>query len=449
MPLIVAILGRPNVGKSTLYNRLVGRRVAIVDPTPGVTRDWREGEGRIGPLRFTVIDTAGLEEAEPETLLGKMQRQTARALSGADVGLLVVDAQSGITPADHHFARVLRRQPVPILLVANKAESGPARAGLNEAFELGLGEAIAISAEHGLGMIDLYDVLAPLAEAKDGAATGERAPKEDALDLAIVGRPNVGKSTLMNRLLGEERVLTGPEPGTTRDPIAATWVVKGRTVRLVDTAGIRRRAHAGDKLEHVAVLGAHKTLEHAEVVVLVLDATQPVEKQDLTIASTVEDEGRALVIAANKWDAVKDRSATMRRIRETLEDSLTQVRGVAVVTVSALTGRGVERLMPAVIAAYDVWNKRLTTAKLNRWLMQVVDDHPPPLVGGRRIKLRYLTQIKGRPPTFVVFANRPDSVPESYRRYLVNRLREDFAMPGTPIRLTFRGGDNPYAEREA
>jgi len=449
MPLTVAILGRPNVGKSTLYNRLVGRRAAIVDPTPGVTRDWREGEARIGPLRFTVLDTAGLEEAEPETLLGRMQRQTASALAAADVGLLVVDARAGITPADLHFARTLRRQKVPILLVANKAESGAARLGLAEAFELGLGEPIAVSAEHGLGMDALYDALAPLAAAKAEREGEADDVKEDRLDLAIVGRPNVGKSTLMNRLLGHERVLTGPEPGVTRDPIAATFSHRGRAVRLVDTAGMRRRAHKGDMLEHVSVLGARRALEHAEVVVLVIDATQPLEKQDLAIASSVEEEGRALVIAANKWDAVPDRAAAMRRVRAALEDGLAQLKGVKVVTISALTGRGVERLMPAVLAAYDVWNTRLPTARLNRWLAKALEDHPPPIVGGRRLKVRYLTQLKGRPPTFVAFANRPENMPDSYRRYLVNRMREELGLPGTPIRLSFRGGDNPYAEREA
>jgi len=447
----VAIVGRPNVGKSTLFNRLVGRRLALVDDTPGVTRDRREGEAQLYDLVFQAIDTAGFEDVRDESLEARMRAQTERAVAEADVALLVVDARAGITPLDRHFADWLRRGRTPVVLVANKCEGAAGEAGRIEAYGLGLGEPVPISAEHGLGLSDLHDALqAHLpgvpegGEEREAAAAAEGVP-QGAMQLAIVGRPNVGKSTLVNRLIGEERLLTGPEAGITRDAIAVDWTYRGRALRLIDTAGLRRRARATEKVEKLSAADTRRAIDFAQVVVLVVDAAMPMEKQDLVIARQVIDEGRALVIAINKWDACTDREATMRAIRDRLARSLPQVQGVPVVTLSALRGQNLDHLMRAVFAAYDVWNQRVPTAALNRWLAEIVAAHPPPAPGGRRVRLRYMTQAKTRPPGFVVFCSRPQALPDSYLRYLENALRRDFDLPGTPIRISLRKGENPYA----
>jgi GTP-binding protein len=453
MPLSVAIVGRPNVGKSTLFNRLVGRRVAIVAETPGVTRDRREGEGRLGPLRFRVIDTAGLEEAAPETLGGRMMEQTMRAVEDADLALLVVDGRAGITAADEHFAAQLRRAERRVVLVVNKCEGSAASAGIAESHGLGMGEPVAISAEHNEGMADLYEALAPYAEAfeagaratDDEAETAEEADRP--LRLAIVGRPNVGKSTLLNRLIGEERVITGPEAGITRDSVAVEWLFEGRRIELVDTAGLRRRARVQESLEKLSSEDTRASLGRAEVVMLLFDATEPPAKQDFGIAGSLAEEGRAPVIVLNKWDLVAEPEGVMRDMRSRLADSLPQLRGAPLVTCSALTGKGCDKLMPAVLAIYGKWNLRVPTAALNRWLAEATEAHPPPLVSGRRVRLRYVTQAKARPPTFAAFASRPEALPDSYRRYLVNSLRETFGLDGVPIRFHLRKGKNPYAKR--
>lgn len=455
----VAIVGRPNVGKSTLFNRLVGRRSALVHPTPGVTRDRREGEARIGSLEFAVFDTAGLEEAVGDGIARAMQDQTERALGDADVVLMLIDARAGVTPVDQHFAALLRKSSKPVVLVANKCEGRGGDAGLLESFELGLGDPVAISAEHGEGMGGIEMALEPFAEAaaaeaahdRGGAPLGEAGEEgeEDehkALQLAIVGRPNVGKSTLVNRLLGEERVITGPQPGVTRDAISIEWEWKGRPVRLIDTAGMRRKARVTEKLEWLSVADTTRAIRYAHVVVIMVDADAPMEKQDLTIAREVVEEGRAVVLAVNKWDMIKDKTAAMRAVTDRLQTSLPQVRGIPVVTFSALTGRGVERLLPAVFKAYDVWNRRVPTGPLNRWFGDMLERHPPPAVQGRRLRLRYITQIKARPPTFALFSTRPAQIPESYLRYIANGLREDFDLPGVPIRLVLRKGANPYVD---
>jgi GTP-binding protein len=452
----VAIVGRPNVGKSTLFNRLVGKRLALVDNEPGVTRDWREGEGRLGPLRFRVIDTAGLEEADPESLSGRVRRQTETALDDADMALFLIDARAGLTPVDRHFAAWLRKRKIKVALLANKCEGREAEAGRLEAFALGLGEPLAISAEHGEGLPELYDVIAAAMPAEaEPAEAGDAALSEDedgaeaaprVIQLAIVGRPNVGKSTLVNRLLGEERMLAGPEAGLTRDAISTDWNFEGQRIRLVDTAGLRRKARVQAKLEKLSVADALRSLRLAQVAVLLIDGTEPLDKQDLAIAGHAIDEGRALVLAVNKWDLVEDRAAALKRIEERLESGLPQVRGVPVITLSAMTGRHVERLMPAVLAAYALWNKRVRTPELNRWLIGATDRHPPPASSGRRIRFRYATQVKSRPPTFALFASKPGDLPESYLRYLANSLRETFAMPGVPLRFLLRKGKNPYVK---
>lgn len=455
MTLTVAIVGRPNVGKSTLFNRLVGGRLAIVDDTPGVTRDWQEAEASIGPLHFTAIDTAGLEEAVPGTLERRMRESTEAVLRRADVVLFLIDARAGVTPLDRHFADLLRRSGKPVVLVANKCEGKIATANLAEAYALGLGEPLPLSAEHGEGLSDLYDVLAAHAEPEtlvgagedEGVDESEAVPKGP-LKLAIVGRPNVGKSTLVNRLIGEERLLVGPEAGITRDAISVDWTWQGRAIRLVDTAGMRRRARVEAKLEKLAVADTLKTIRLAEVVILVLDGTLGLEKQDLTIADLVVQEGRALVIGVNKWDLVEDRAKALRAIEERLEAGLAQVRGVPVVTFSAATGRHVDRLMPAVAAQVERWNRRVRTSELNRWLEGALERHAPPAVRGRRLKLRYATQVSARPPTVALFCSRPMSLPEDYIRYLANGFREAFDLAGVPIRFVVRKPDNPYDKAE-
>ena len=443
MSFVVAILGRPNVGKSTLFNRLVGRRLALVDDTPGVTRDRREGEGRIAALSFRVIDTAGLEEAASGSLPGRMQEQTERALGDADVALLVIDAREGVTAADRHFADRLRRSRKPIVLLANKAEGRAVLPAIGEAYRLGLGDPVPVSAEHGEGLGELYECLEPFSRSAETQASGSGKP----LQLAIVGRPNVGKSTLVNRMVGEERMLTGPEAGITRDSISVDWTWQGRPIRLIDTAGLRRKPRVEGKLEQLSVGDALRSIRFAETVILVTDALQPMERQDVTIARLVENEGRALVLALNKWDLVGEPAALLKHLRERVSASLPQLQGLAVVPVSGLTGFGLDALMKAVAAAGEVWNRRVATADLNRWLATVQQRHPPPLVAGRRLRLRYITQVNTRPPTFALFASKPGELPDSYRRYLVNALRREFDLPGTPIRMMLRKGKNPYEPR--
>jgi GTPase len=456
MSFTVAIVGRPNVGKSTLFNRLVGKRLALVDNLPGVTRDRREGRARLGDLAFTAIDTAGLAEAAPESLTGRMQEQTEAAISTADAVLFLIDARAGTTPADRTFADLVRKSGKPAILIANKSEGSAGEAGVLEAYELGLGEPIAISAEHGEGLADLYaglraalpDATAPAAERRDAGSdieqnTAERRP----IRIAVVGRPNCGKSTLVNRLLGEERLLTGPEAGITRDAIAVDLTWQDRPFRVHDTAGLRRRARVEEKLEKLSVADALNAVRFAEVVVLLMDAQKPFEEQDLRIADLIEREGRALVIAMNKWDLIEPRPGAIKKLREETDHWLPQVKGVPVVAVSGLTGAGLDRLMQAVVDAHALWNRRVGTSALNRWIAEVVASHPPPAVSGRRIRLDYITQPKSRPPTFVLFTSRADALPDAYRRYLVNSLRETFDLAGTPIRLTLREKKNPYAKR--
>ena len=440
MAFTVAITGRPNVGKSTLFNRLAGRRLAIVDGTPGVTRDRREGEARLGDLRFTIIDTAGLEEGPG--LEGRQLEQTGHALEQADLALLLIDARAGLTPIDRHFATWLRETGLPVIVIANKCESAAGDAGLLEAHGLGLGEPVAISAEHGLGLSELYDALAPFA---GDAYAGDAEPGEKALQLAIVGRPNVGKSTMINRLVGADRMLTGPEPGVTRDAVPVAWTYEGRHIRLVDTAGLRRASRVSEKLEEMSVKDTLGAIRFAHVVVVVTDANVPLEKQDLTIARHVIEEGRALVIAVNKWDLA--RKGVLAGVKGRLEKSLAQADGVPVVPLSALTGHGMEGLLPAVMGAYKVWNKRISTGLLNRWLAGMEEKNPPPVSKGRRIRLRYMTQARSRPPTFSLSASRPVDLPDSYLRYLVKGLRRDFDLPGVPIRIHARKGKNPYAPK--
>ncbi|MDA1071912.1 MAG: ribosome biogenesis GTPase Der [Proteobacteria bacterium] len=443
MSFTVVIAGRPNVGKSTLFNRLVGRRIALVDPTPGVTRDWRDGMGNIGPLTFRVIDTAGLEEADPGTLGARMREQTSQALAQADVMLFVVDARTGLTPEDTHFARELRRSGLPVILVANKAEGRAGEGGFFDAYSLGLGDPVPISAEHGEGLGDLYNALVVFAPEEDE----ERQSGEGAMKLAIVGRPNVGKSTLVNRLLGSERMITGPEAGLTRDSIAAAYRYEGRDIELVDTAGMRRKSRVAEGIERMSVSDTLLTIRYAHVVAVVVDATEAYDKQDLTIVDLIEREGRSPLVVVNKWDLVKDQKGVRQKFEDLLYDLLPQVKGAPLVTLSALSGRGVERLMPAVVEAYERWNARIPTSLLNRWLEDVLATHPPPVSGGGRIKLRYVSQAKSRPPTFTLHGTRVDDLPESYKRYLVNRMRVDFDLPGVPIRLRFKSPKNPYADK--
>jgi len=448
MTVTVAIIGRPNVGKSTLFNRLVGKRLALVDDRPGVTRDRREGEARLGGLRFRVLDTAGLEDAEEGSLAARMTAMSEEAIDEADVALFMIDARTGLTPEDEHFARLLRRKGKPVVVLANKAEGREGEAGVLEAWSLGLGDPIAFSAAHGVGLDDLHDrLLEMVPEEKwrepeaDGEDTGEKP-----LRLAIVGRPNAGKSTLINRLVGKERLLTGPEAGITRDAIAVDWQWQGRPVKLWDTAGMRKKAKVKEKLEKLSVADGLRAAKFAEVVVLLLDATEPLKKQDLAIADLIAREGRALVIAVNKWDLVKDKAGYRKELERAVDRLLPQIIGAPVVMLSARTGRNVDRLMPEVLGVYEVWNRRIPTAKLNQWLREVTERHPPPAPGGRRIKLRYITQPNARPPTFVIFSPRADELPDDYRRYLVKSLRESFDLWGVPIRLKLKSGENPYAD---
>ncbi len=469
MTFTIAIAGRPNVGKSTLFNRLVGKRLALVDDMPGVTRDRREGAAQLADLHFNVFDTAGLETADPGSLAGRMTAQTERALGDADAVMFVVDARTGITTDDEVFAETIRKCGRPVILIANKCEGAAGVPGMLEAYKLGLGDPVPISAEHGEGISDLYDAI--ISTSKDRSVFDEAfrqttdfsiwTPDEEIdgdepdealpalpIQLAIVGRPNVGKSTLINRLIGEDRLLTGPEAGITRDSIAIDWQWKGRDIRLTDTAGLRKKARVSQKVEKLSTADSMRTIRFAQVVVLVLDANDMLEKQDLTIARQVVEEGRALLIAANKWDAVEDKPKQLQLLRDRIEKSLPQARGIPVVTVSALRGEKLDRLLDAVLKTFDIWNKRVSTSKLNNWLAGITAEHPPPLARGRRVKLRYMTQAKTRPPTFVVFTSIPEALPESYMRYLSNRLREDFDLPGIPIRLHMRKGKNPYAPEE-
>ncbi len=463
MTFTLAIVGRPNVGKSTLFNRLVGKRLALVDDQPGVTRDLREGAARLADLRFTVIDTAGLEEATDESLQGRMRRLTERAVDMADICLFMIDARTGVTPTDEIFADILRKRADHVILAANKAEGAAADAGVIEAFGLGLGEPVRMSAEHGEGMMDLYTILQPLSDAMADAQTNDM-PQVDLdaeeaddhrptparpLQVTVVGRPNAGKSTLINQILGEDRLLTGPEAGITRDAISVHTDWGGTPIRLFDTAGMRKKAKVQDKLEKLSVSDGLRAVKFAEVVVVLLDAAIPFEQQDLRIADLAEREGRAVVVAVNKWDIEPERQAKLAALKEAFTRLLPQLRGAPLVTVSAKTGRGMDRLREAIVKAHDVWNRRVPTARLNTWLMGMLEQHPPPAPQGRRIKLRYATQAKTRPPGFIVMCSHPDKMPDAYSRYLVNGLRESFDMPGTPIRLTFRGqGDkNPYKNK--
>ena len=448
MALSVAIIGRPNVGKSTLFNRLAGKKLALVDDQPGVTRDRREGDGELAGLTLHLIDTAGLEEAAEGSLEARMRAQTERAVDDADVALLLIDSRAGITPLDEHFAGWLRAKDTPVVLAANKCEGRAGEAGYYEAFSLGLGEPVPVSAEHGDGMAELYAALAPFDEAPEppaGEDPDDDAERSGPLQLAIVGRPNVGKSTLVNRLIGDNRLLTGPEAGITRDAISIDWEYDGQAIRLIDTAGLRRRAKVTEKLENLSSRDSFRAIQFAEVVVLVLDGESLLEKQDLTIARQVIDEGRALVIAVNKWDLVKKKREALKDLQWRIDNSIPQARGIRAVTLSAKTGQGLEHLLPALLDTYRSWNRRVPTGPLNRWLEDVLERHPPPVTGGRRLRIRYMTQAKTRPPTFVVFASRAKGITDAYRRYLVNGLRDQFDIPGVPIRLMVRQGKNPYA----
>jgi GTPase len=454
MSFTIAIIGRPNVGKSTLFNRLVGQKLALVDDLPGVTRDRREGEGKLYDLAFTIIDTAGLDEGAKGSLTARMQEQTETAIAQADALMFVIDARMGLTPNDRAFADFARRANKPVVLVANKAEGKHGELGAMESYALGLGDPVQISAEHGEGLSELYDALRalmPEAVEDEVEADDEDISEEEAatrpIRVAIVGRPNAGKSTLINQLLGEERLLTSPEAGTTRDSIAVEIEWQGRKFRVFDTAGLRRRSRIEEKLEKLSVADALRAVRFAEVVVMMMDAQNKFEEQDLRIADLIEREGRAIVLAVNKWDLVERKPNLISGLRTDTDHWLPQVKGAPIVAVSGLTGEGIDRLMTAIQQAYAVWNRRVPTAALNRWFEQAISANPPPAVSGRRLKLNYITQTKARPPSFVLFCSRADAVPQSYLRYLTNSLREAFELPGTPIRITLREKANPFAHK--
>ncbi|MGE0769183.1 MAG: ribosome biogenesis GTPase Der [Hyphomicrobiaceae bacterium] len=474
MPPTVAIVGRPNVGKSTLFNRLTGKRAALVSDLPGLTRDRREGDATLAGNPVRIVDTAGLEESDPDSISTRMRQQSEHAIAAADLVLFVIDARAGITPADKSFAEIARRAAPKVIVVANKCEGRAGTGGFYEGFELGLGEPVAISAEHGEGLSDLEgemlvslglepkhesrrrrrrgreEVAPPDEDAADADATADSPHPDDdparPIQIAIVGRPNAGKSTLVNTILGEERMITGPEPGLTRDSVSTDLVWNGRRVRLFDTAGLRRKARISETAEKLSASDALRAIRFAEVVVLLVDATHPFEQQDLIIANRVIEEGRALIIAVNKWDAIEDKSRALKDLRETVDEKFADAAGVSVVPVSALSGRGIGKVMDAVLAAYDVWNRRVPTAALNRWLQEALDRHTPPASSGRRIRIRYVTQPSTRPPTFVAFCSKPADLPASYVRYLVNSLRDAFDLPGTPVRFSLRKGANPYVK---
>jgi len=451
MPPTVAIVGRPNVGKSTMFNRLVGKKLALVDDRPGVTRDRREGEAHLLGLDFRVIDTAGYEDEDPDTLPGRMRAQTSAAVRDADVALFMIDARVGVTPQDEEIARWLRSEATPVILAANKAEGKSGETGILEAYALGLGEAIALSAEHGEGIVDLFEHLRPHIE-RDEEEEAVDPEGDPTLKLAIVGRPNAGKSTLINRILSEERLITGPEAGITRDSIAVDWLWKApdgalRPVRLIDTAGMRKKAKVDDKLEKLSVADARRAIDFAEVVVLLLDSTRGLEVQDLKIADNVLQEGRALLIAINKWDIAEGPSALFNGIKAALEEGLSQARGVPLLTVSGRTGKGIDALLGAAFEVRETWSKRVSTGQLNRWFEGAIEKNPPPAPGGKRIKLRYITQVNTRPPSFVLFGTRVDELPDSYLRYLVNGIRKELGFGAVPVRLQARASRNPFGKQ--
>ena len=440
----VAIVGRPNVGKSTLFNRLVGKRQALVDDRPGVTRDRREGQATLLGLEFRVIDTAGFEDEVPKSLPGRMRQQTEAAVREADAALFMIDAREGLTPLDEEIARWLRVEKTPVVVVANKAEGRSGEAGTLDAYRLGLGDPLAISAEHGEGIADLFEALLPHVEREEGDEASDDDREGAPLSLAIVGRPNAGKSTLVNRMLGQERMITGPEAGITRDSISLQWEWQGRPVRLVDTAGLRKRAKVDDKLEWLSAQDTRRSIDYAEVVVLLLDATRGLEAQDLRIADQVVEEGRALIIALNKWDVAEGASSLFNGVKAALVEGLSQLKEVPLLTVSAITGKGIDTILEVAFQLREAWSKRVSTGELNRWFERAVEANPPPAPGGKRIKLRYITQVNTRPPSFVVFGNRVDELPDSYRRYLLNAMQRDLKIGPVPVRLAFRGRANPF-----
>ncbi len=446
MTFTVVVAGRPNVGKSTLFNRLTGKQHALVDDMPGVTRDRREGAASLGGMEFTIIDTAGLEDAPEGSLAARMTAQTEKAIDEADVTLLVVDGRTGITPIDKHFAQLVRRKKTKTILVVNKSEGGRASDTISESYRLGFGEPVAISAAHGEGLSELYDALAPFSK-EQSEHTEVIEDINTPMQIAVVGRPNVGKSTLVNKILGEDRVLTGPEAGITRDAIAVDFEFGGRAVKLVDTAGMRRKSNVTAKVERLAVADTLRAVQYAHVVILVIDAQAPMEKQENTIASLVEQEGRAMVVAINKWDTVSDKPAYLKAINEILEKTLPQLKGVEVVPISAETGFQIPKLLKTCFNLYELWNKEIGTGALNRWLESALEIHAPPLVRSRRIKIRYMTQKSSRPPSFILFSNTSE-IPDSYIRYLTNSLRETFKLPSVPIRIKIKKNKNPYAETE-